>query len=53
MSLYVYKNTMEKLNSSGASEKEKTNHLFALDLVKMSNAHVKYLTISMAASTIH
>ena len=52
ISLYVYKTTNEKLESSDASTKDKTNKLFALDLLKMSTIHMKYLTISMTASKI-
>ena len=52
ISIYVFKKTNQKLESSSANTKDMTNKLFALDLLKMSSIHMKYLTIHMAASKI-
>ena len=42
-----YKETNEKLAKSEATTKEKTNELFALDIVKMVDIHIKYITVMM------
>ena len=53
LSLYIFKKTNMKLNASTASSKEKINDIFALDIVKMVQIHIKYITVATAASKIH
>uniref|UniRef100_A0A7S3CNB4 Acyl-CoA oxidase n=1 Tax=Strombidium rassoulzadegani TaxID=1082188 RepID=A0A7S3CNB4_9SPIT len=42
-SLSLIDTTLRKFLASGASEVEKTNYLFALDIVGMAQHHIKYL----------
>jgi len=43
-SAYYANETFKKLNSSNASENEKTNNLFAVDIISMTRAHILYVT---------
>ena len=52
LSLYICKTTNELVNQSTASSKEKINELFALDLVKMAEIHIKYITVNAMRSKI-
>lgn len=44
-SCYITEGTMKVLNESGHNKTEKTNFVYALDVVLMSTTHIKYITM--------
>ena len=49
ISIYAIKSTMEKLfKNEQASKTEKVNMLYAVDIVRMSAIHIKYLNIKFS-----
>ena len=53
ISLTVIRSTNERFDASNLHRTEKVNNVFALDLVKMSEVHVKYMCVWLAHSRIH
>ena len=49
---YMVKKTMGLLASSGASENEKLNTFFAVEVVAMASAHIMYLTFKYFMQSI-
>jgi len=47
LALSVYKTTNEKLLASNATQKEKTNSLFGIDLIKMAAIHIKFVGVKI------
>lgn len=52
LSLIVFKQTNELFFESKAPKLDKTNKLFALELIKMSQIHMKYTTVVIARSKL-
>lgn len=50
--MFIFKSTNEIFYASKAPKLDKTNKIFALDLVKMSEVHIKYLTVTLARSKL-
>ena len=48
-SLSLIQRACEKINNSPANKKEKTNYLFANELVKMAVCHIKFMVIQIMA----
>lgn len=45
LSLAIFKSTNLKLDSSSETEKKKINEIYALDVVKMAQVHIKLITL--------
>ena len=50
-SSYLIDSTIKRLNASNSSKAEKTNSIFGLDIVKMTQLHMKFLLFKIMKQT--
>jgi hypothetical protein len=53
LSLAIFKSTNLKLDSSSETEKKKINEIYALDVVKMAQVHIKLITLYFLKNKIN